>query len=243
VLIGLQLPAIRESIRGYSLQTLLAQGALFSVFLILLRLIWVFPGAEVAWQVRTRLLHQNEVRPRLRGVFVLGWTGMRGVVSLAAALALPSLVRGGGEFPRRSLIVFLTFCVICVTLVLQGITLPPLIRALGLAGASGPDCEEQEARRIVLEAAVSHLEDAKERDSAEAAALYEDLTGHYRQRLAGLQDGDHNRHLDLSLEALRVERETAIRLRDEGRINDEILRRIERELDLNESRIAAAGET
>ena len=250
VLIGLQLPAIRDSIRGYSLQTLLVEGAVFSGFLILLRLVWVFPGARVAWMVRSRLLHQHEQPQRARGVFVLGWTGMRGVVSLAAALALPAVVSGGGEFPQRNLIVFLTFCVICVTLVLQGITLPPLIRALGLAGASGPDCEEQEARRIAIEAAVSHLEDAKERDSPEAAALYEDLTGHYRHRLAALQDGDgkqgdkaqHERHVDLSLEALRVERETAIRLRDEGRINDEVLRRLERELDLSESRIVAAGE-
>ena len=98
----------------------------------------------------------------------------------------------------------------------------------------------------MIEAAVSHLEDAKEKDSEESAALYEDLTRHYRQRLASLQPGDgtqediadHDRHFELSLEALRVERETAIRLRDEGRINDEVLRRIERELDLTESRIA-----
>src|SRR5215472_1631437 len=79
---------------------------------------------------------------------------------------------------------FLTFCVIFVTLVLQGLTLPPLIRAVGLAGAAGPNCEEQQARRIVIEAAVSHLEHAKERDSSEAATLYDDLTHHYRQRLA-----------------------------------------------------------
>ena len=90
---------------------------------------------------------------------------MRGVVSLAAALALPTLLADGSPFPQRNLIVFLTFCVIFVTLVLQGITLPPLIRALGLAGAAGPNCEEREARRIVTEAAVSHLEDAKQRDS------------------------------------------------------------------------------
>jgi CPA1 family monovalent cation:H+ antiporter len=175
---------------------------------------------------------------------------MRGVVSLAAALALPPLLMDGSPFPGRSLIVFLTFCVIFVTLVLQGVTLPPLIRALGLAGAAGPNCEEQEARRIVIQAAVSHLADAKEKDSNESAALYEDLTRHYFQRLASLQGGggnqediaDHDRHLELSLEALRVERETAIRLRDEGRINDEVLRRIERELDLNESRIATIGD-
>jgi CPA1 family monovalent cation:H+ antiporter len=251
VLIGLQLPEIRASIRGYSLSTLVAEGAKFSALLILLRLAWVYPGAGIAWLVRTRLAHQNERPPRLRNIFVLGWTGMRGVVSLAAALALPAVLADGSPFPQRNLIVFLTFCVIFVTLVLQGISLPPLIRALGLAGAAGPNCEEQEARRIVIEAAVSHLEDAKNRDSRESAPLYEDLARHYRQRLASLQPGDgnkeeiadHDRHVELSLEALRVERETAIRLRDEGRINDEVLRRIERELDLSESRIASSAET
>src|SRR5690348_4336165 len=227
VLIGLQLPEIRASIRGYSLSTLVVDGAVFSVLLILLRLLWVFPGAGVAWLVRTRLLHQRERRPRPRQTFTLGWTGMRGVVSLAAALALPALLADGSPFPQRDLIIFLTFCVICVTLVLQGVTLPPLIRAFGLAGAAGPNCEEQEARRIMIDAAVSHLNDAKEKDSEEAAALYEDLTRHYHQRLASLEHGevnqgqitDHDRHLELSLEALRVERETAVRLRDEGRIN------------------------
>jgi CPA1 family monovalent cation:H+ antiporter len=250
VLIGLQLPAIRASIRGYSLSTLLMDGAVFSVVLILLRLVWVFPGAGVAWLIRTRLLHQRDRRPPARQIFILGWTGMRGVVSLAAALALPALLADGSPFPQRDLIVFLTFCVICVTLVLQGITLPPLIRALGLAGAAGPNCEELEARRIVIAAAVSHLNDAKEKDTEEAAAVYEDLTRHYDQRLASLDPGGagqepiagHNRHLELSLEALRVERETAVRLRDEGRINDDILRRIERELDLSESRIATVRE-
>jgi monovalent cation/hydrogen antiporter len=250
VLIGLQLPAIRASIRGYSLSTLVIDGAVFSVLLILLRLVWVFPGAAVGWLVRTRVLHQRERLPGRRQTFVLGWTGMRGVVSLAAALALPALLADGSPFPQRELIVFLTFCVICATLVLQGLTLPPLIRALGLAGAAGPNCEELEARRIVIDAAISHLNDAREKDSDEAAAFYEDLTRHYQQELASLQAGgvspgqvaEHDRHLELSLEALRVERETAVRLRDEGRINDDVLRRIERELDLSESRIATFRE-
>ncbi len=250
VLIGLQLPGIRASIRGYSLSTLLMDGAVFSGLLILLRLVWVYPGTGIAFLVRTRILHQDEKWPRNRRIFVLGWTGMRGVVSLAAALALPAVLANGSPFPRRNLIVFLTFCVIFVTLVLQGITLPPLIRALGLAGAAGPNCEEREARRIVIQAAVSHLGDAKDRDTKEVAPLYDDLTQHYHQRLAGLQPGgdnreeiaNHDRHLELSLEALRVERETAIRLRDEGRINDEVLRRIERELDLSESGLVAPGD-
>jgi CPA1 family monovalent cation:H+ antiporter len=248
ILIGLQLPAVRASIRGYSLSILLLYGGIFSALLILLRLAWVFPGAGISHFVRTRLGHQDERAPRARQIFVIGWTGMRGVVSLAAALALPAKLADGTPFPQRNLIVFLTFCVIVVTLVLQGITLPPLIRVLGLAGAAGPNCEEQEARRIAIDAAVSFLEEAKVKDDAESAGLYEDLASHYRKRLASLRPDDenpkditdHERYIELSLETLRVERETAIRLRNEGRINDEVLRRIERELDLSEARLATA---
>ena len=249
VLIGLQLPVIRLSIRQYSLTTLIVDGAIFSALLILLRLAWVFPGARLAWLIRTRVAHQDERPPSLRSIFVLGWTGMRGVLSLAGALALPVLLADRSPFPQRNLIVFLTFCAIFVTLVLQGITLPPLIRALGLAGAAGTNCEEREARRIVIETAVFHLEKAKE-DDRESISIYEDLVAHYRQRLANLQirngsrggSADHDRQLGLSLEALRIERETVIRLRDEGRINDDVMRRIERELDLAESRITSEGD-
>jgi CPA1 family monovalent cation:H+ antiporter len=249
-LIGLQLPAIRASIRAYSLPTLLVDGAIFSAMLILLRLMWTYPGAALAWLVRTRIGKQGLRRPSPRQTFVLGWTGMRGVVSLAAALSLPAVLADGSPFPHRNLIVFLTFCVIFVTLVLQGVTLPHLVRALGLARPAGPNCEEQEARRIVIEAAASHLREAKTKDREETAPLYEDLSRHYHQRLASVRPGDgnkedkaaHDRHVELQLEAIRVERETAIRLRDEGRINDEVLRRIERELDLSESRIATHEE-
>ncbi len=245
VLIGLQLPAIRAAIRGYSLPTLLLDGAVFSALLILLRLVWTFPGARISYFLRTRLGKQKEKPPSASQVFVVGWTGMRGVVSLAAALSLPSVIGDGSPFPQRNLIVFLTFCVIVVTLVLQGITLPPLVRALGLSGVGGPNCEEREARRIVAQAALSHLDEVKGRDNEESAGLYADLSHHYHQRLATLQPGDgnegdaadHERYVELSLEALRIERDTLVGLRNEGRINDEVLRRIERELDLSESRL------
>ncbi|HEX4769215.1 MAG TPA: Na+/H+ antiporter [Bryobacteraceae bacterium] len=246
VLIGLQLPTIRASIHDYSRLTLLTYGIVFSALLIVLRLMWVFPGAQLAYFYRHKVLHQKVHRPSAREMFIVGWTGMRGVVSLAAALALPVTLANGAPFPQRNIIVYLAFCVIVVTLVLQGITLPSLIHALGLAGAPGPNCEEQEARRIVTEAALSYLEDEKGKDDEEAIPSYDDLTRHYRQRLAGLMGdeenpdvkADHDRFVQLSLEALRVERETAIRLRNQNRINDQVLRRIERELDLTESRLA-----
>jgi Na+/H+ antiporter len=244
VLIGLQFPTIRRSIHSYHLSTILTYGAVFSVLLILLRLAWVFPGAHLSYLLRSRIGHQKEAPPGARQVFVVGWTGMRGVVSLAAALALPTLLKDGSPFPQRDLIICLTFCVILVTLVLQGLTLPPLIRLLGLAGGEGPDCEELEARRIAAQAALDQLESAKTRDREESAEIYDDLANHYRHRLATLKvDASpkdvraSERHRALFLEGLGVERTTAIRLRNEGRIGDNVLRRIERELDLDESRL------
>jgi Na+/H+ antiporter len=247
VLIGLQLPYVREEIRNYSLRELLTYGALFSAIVILLRLIWIFPGARLANLIRRRLLGQNEPLPPARQIFIVGWTGMRGVIALAAALALPETLADGTPFPQRNLIVFLTFCVILVTLVLQGLTLPALIRRLGLAAAEGLHCGEKEARRIVLESAITRIEATREQDRPEFAGVYDDLAQHYRERLDNVmgrskdQDAVGDEHyvrlLDLSLELNQVERETAVRLRNEGRINDEIYRELERELDLTEVRL------
>jgi CPA1 family monovalent cation:H+ antiporter len=248
VLIGLQLPYILDGIRGYSLRTLLIYGALFSGFLIVLRMIWVFPGAHVSNFLRRRFLHQREARPGARQVFVIGWTGMRGVISLAAAIALPQVLDNETPFAQRNLIIFLAFSVILVTLVLQGLTLPPLIRALGLDAASGPDPEERDARRTMLQAALGYLEKAEKSDKPEFAGIYEDIGRHYRQRLATLRDDWENaedgvspdfsrRSVDLSRALLQVKRQAAVRMRAEGRINDELLRQLERELDLDETRL------
>jgi CPA1 family monovalent cation:H+ antiporter len=245
VLIGLQLPNVLAGIHGYGRRTLLLYGVLFSGLVIALRLIWIFPGAYLANLIRTRILHQDAKLPAAKGILIVGWTGMRGVIALAAAIALPQTLANGAPFPQRNLIIFLAFSVIFVTLVLQGLTLPPLVRALGLAGETGPNLEEEAARREMLEAALAHLEKLRKQDETEFDAMYEDLTGHYRQRLAALtgKDADeegvsrqrHKRLSRISRELLRVERCTAVRLRNDGRINDEILRELERELDLREA--------
>src|ERR1700719_4092648 len=164
VLIGLQLPHVLAGIRGYSFPHLLLYGALFSAIVIVLRLLWMFPAGNLAYLIRTRILCQTYPKPSAKQVFVVGWTGMRGGVALAAALPLPEALSGGSPFPQRNLIIFLTFCVILVTLVLQGLTLPPLIRALALSGTSGTDEEEEEARRIITSTALSHLESARGQD-------------------------------------------------------------------------------
>ncbi|HEX5481784.1 MAG TPA: cation:proton antiporter, partial [Terriglobia bacterium] len=183
-----------------------------------------------------------------RQVFVIGWTGMRGVIALAAAISLPVTLASNKGFPQRNLIIFLTFSVILVTLVLQGLTLPALIRFLGLAGAGGPMHEEEEARRVMLTAALKRLEETREADPEGFSEVYDDLEQHYKHRLATLaedsdQGGDsqkfYTRFRDLSLDLLQVERETVIRLRNQGRIGDAAMRRLERELDLNTARLRA----
>jgi monovalent cation/hydrogen antiporter len=245
VLIGLQLPHVLEGIREYSLRTVVLYGAMFSLLVIALRMIWSFPGAFLGHLLRTRLLHQKEKMPSARGILVVGWTGMRGVIALAAAIALPQTLADGSPFPERNLIIFLSFSVIFVTLILQGLTLPPLVRRLGLAAVPGPNLEEQAARREMLQAALIHLDRSSQEDETGSAALYEDIARHYRERLARLTDDSesesrlgpqqHERLSRVSRELLRVERTTAVRLRNEGQIDDEILRQLEYELDLREA--------
>jgi Na+/H+ antiporter len=253
VLIGLQLPYVLAAIRDYSLRQLIFYGLCFSGLVIALRMLWVYPGTYLAYVIRRRVLRQNESWPESRKIFVVGWTGLRGVLALAAAISLPELLADGSAFPQRNLIIFMTFCVILVTLVLQGLTLPPLIRALGLAGTAGHNKEEQEARREILQAAMAWLEASQANEQKLDLGIYKELSRTYRKRLEILRDrgeeeteDDHREHLalrerriDAMRDVLRVERETALRLRNQGKINDEVLRHIQYELDLSETRLAA----
>lgn len=175
---------------------------------------------------------------------------MRGVVSLAAALAIPLTIDGtpdGPPFPGRDLILFLTFIVILATLVVQGLSLPPLIRWLGVKDDGSMEREEREARLKANQAALARLSEIAERDPAKADALqrlrieYED---HIRQ-LEGAEPESAGTSLRrfsseyerLSYEALRQERRTILQLRNEDVINDEVLRRIQRDIDLAEARL------
>ena len=249
LLIGLQLPYVMGSLRGYGLGTLVKYGLGFSGVLIALRLLWMYPAARVAYAIRRRVLGQEVKRPGAREVFVVGWTGMRGVVSLAAALSLPETLSGGRPFVQRSLIVFLTFAVILVTLVGQGLTLPWVIRRLGLAGKESR-AEEMEARRVMLEEAIRYLE-GEGAGEGEQRHIAEDVAHAYRHRLRAVErglaaggvageDGEPSAG-EVLTEAVRVQRRAAVRLRDEGRIGDGELGRLLEELDLTETREAARG--
>jgi monovalent cation/hydrogen antiporter len=251
ILIGLQLPQILEGIREHTFGRLLFLGAVFSAGVILLRMVWVYPGAFVSNFIRRRLLHQSEPLPGPRTVFILGWTGMRGVVALAAAISLPEFLENGAPFPQRNLIIFLTFCVIFVTLVFQGLSLPPLIRWLGLADSGAIDPEEDRARRDMIEAALAYLESARESDGPEFEPVYDELIHVQRHRLNRLdaKEGaaaDHDpRHYDRYIELTRkiraLQRATILNLRNQNQINDETLRKLEYELDLLDTQYAASG--
>ena len=148
-------------------------------------------------------------------------------------------------FSQRSMIIYLAFCLIVATLVLQGLSLPWLIRKLGLSNLGHIDDEEQEARRVMLREALVHLA-RKRSKNREQSAMFGELIASYQRRLDAMPAEreeqvkglvDHNRRTEAVLAALQVEREALIRLRNEGRIDDEVLRTLQRELDFTESRV------
>jgi CPA1 family monovalent cation:H+ antiporter len=247
LLIGLQLPYILHGIRFITVRELLTSAAELAVAVVLLRLVWVFPGAYVADFIRRRLLHQSEKLMSIRGIFVVGWTGMRGVVSLAAAIAVPAALANGQPFPERSALIFLTFSVILVTLVLQGLTLPSLIRALKLSGPTTRDPEEQKARHAMLQSALKYLEELRSSDGSEFSSAYDKLAELYRQRLADVHgESDNEEHKpsaeqrahyrSIASKLREAERSTILNMRNRKEIGDHVLRALERELDLLDTR-------
>ena len=243
ILLGLQLRTVLQGLGQYSRTQLFAYGALFSLVLISLRMIWVYPGAVIANKLRQVLQHQTTPTSP-RGIFVVGWTGMRGVVALAAANSLPYTRENGQPFAQRNLIIFLTYAVILVTLVLQGLTLPWLVRTLRLREDESDSCEEGEARRLILRAAMDFLERERLRDKRNDHT-YGDLLHQYEHRMELISDcgpdlaqAEHlNPLLHVLQETTAVEREALLHLRDEGRIGDQLHRMLEREMDLNQSRL------
>lgn len=257
VLIGLQLPYVLGQIRGMTPWKLGAYGAGFSVLLILLRLAWVFLVQYGRYWAALRRADIAEERngvpkPRVQNVFLVGWTGLRGVLSLTAAVALPEVLPSGQVFAQRSMIVYLAFCVILTTLVLQGLTLPALIRRLGLVDNGNQDEQEEETRRVLLVKALESVERERVKGSPERLGIYQDLEALYERRLASMPRRKQGRvdraaltlHADrkeAALQALGVERTALAELRAKGLADDETVRVLQRELDLAESRVHTSG--
>jgi len=246
ILIGLQLPYILSQISDLSLGRLLITGLLISAVVVVLRLIWIYPGARAAHWLRLHIQHQTEAMPGPRQLFIAGWTGMRGVVALAAAISLPRFLADGSPFPQRNVIIFLTFCVIFVTLVVQGLSLPFFIRKLGLASAEVENPEEERARYAMIDAALAYLEAGRDTDSAELAPVYDELIRIQKHHLnllpgprhaeTGYTAGEYERYQELNRSIRALQRAALLNLRNQNKIHDEVLRRLEQELDLFEIR-------
>jgi monovalent cation/hydrogen antiporter len=240
VLVGLQLPVVVDGLGDVSAARLLGYAALVSATVIALRFLWVFVSIDAPKRIAGRMTNW-------RGGVFLSWAGMRGAVSLAAALALPLTTDTGESFPGRNLILFLTFAVILVTLVGQGLTLPLVIRWLRLEDDGIEDREDAEARIKAAEAALARLEQLAAEDWVRDDTA-ERLRGAYRFRTdrfqARFDDGDDGaieaRSQDfqrLRRELLDAERDAVLELRRSGMISNDVWRRITRDLDLEDLRL------
>jgi CPA1 family monovalent cation:H+ antiporter len=262
ILIGLQLPSILDHLPGQRIGELVLYGVAISLAVIVIRIVWFFPGAYLP-----RLLpaiRHRERRPPLGNVAVGSWAGMRGVVTLAAALALPA-IPGVSFLGGRELVLFVAFMVILVTLTLQGLSLPWVLSRLGVAGEGGVR-EEKLARFTAIEAAESRLAELEGEEWAMSVQV-DFIRGYYRKRRKtvetrfGLVNHEHvpggHSHEDgvdqaadhrdrqesmrrLRLEMITAERIAVVRLRNQGAIGDDVMRAIERDLDLEELRLAEA---
>jgi Na+/H+ antiporter len=248
ILIGLQLPTVRQAATGNNLPNsqLILYALAISVAVIVVRILWVFPATYLP-RLLFKKLRKKDPYPSWRHVVIVAWTGMRGVVSLAAAMALPETKDDGTPFPGRDLILFLSFVIILATLVVQGLSLPPLIRWLGVEDDDSLENEEREARLAANKAALARLSQIAEHGAAKADALKR-LRIEYEDRISQLEatEPDHKSHRlrlfsdeyeRLSREGLKQERETILQLRNKEVINDEVLRRIQQDIDLAEARL------
>jgi CPA1 family monovalent cation:H+ antiporter len=247
ILIGLQVSTILSAPgSGRSLPSLVGMGAVITLAAIAARLVWVFATVYGHWLL-VRLRHPDAQPPELGQTFLVGWAGMRGVVSLATALALPLWT------PERDVLIFVTFCVILATLVGQGLTLPLICRAQGMDGEPAGERDEIRARAAASEAAVARIEQLAG-EWPTHLPLIEALRAQYSHRASHLgepePDGDRApldgaaqqeliEHRKIRRAVIDAERQAVLDLRDRGAIDDQAWRKVERDLDLEELRMEA----
>ena len=248
---GLQARTLFGRIAQFSLSDLLVSAAVISAVVIIARFAWIFPATYIPRWLSSRL-RRRDPSPPWQWVFVLSFTGVRGIVSLAAALAIPLTTSSGQPFPDRDLILLLTFSVILVTLVGLGLLLPAVIRALGLAQAGDREqhlerVEEQAARQQAIEAVIERLEQLRTERGLSDDIVEPLRTRHHnrlrhadRSRGGSAADRKYNDlHDDIELTLIAAEREHINTLFRNGKLKDEARRRIERELDLREAHFAS----
>jgi monovalent cation/hydrogen antiporter len=249
ILIGLQLPAIVAGLGSYSLGEAIIYAVIISIVTILIRVIWVFPGAYLP-RMLFKSIRKTEPRPTWQGVLLVAWSGMRGVVSLAAALAVPLTLTSGEAFPHRNLILFITFVVILVTLVLQGLSLKPLIRILKIPVNEMDSLKTQSlALRVQLAESVLAYLDTNYPEEIEKNDTYKRVRDRYermieisRKRLETEESEDESssflpHYRQMLIEIVEIRRKELNHFRQTGDYDEELIRERERELDLEEARL------
>ena len=246
IITGLEVPLLLRALAPATAIRLVGIGIVVSLVLVVVRALWIFPTAFLA---PARARRAPTAPPAARTSLVLSWAGMRGVVSLAVALALPLTLPEGGPFPAREALLIVTLTVIVFTLLGQGLTLPWLIRAA--PPGHRPELREEEAaaRQELVEAATRRIDQLYPVWPGHRPLLdrlrdtYQHRSEHVeRQRDAagtGAEDREIIEHREIQRTVIDSEREALLRLRAEGAIDDDVLRALERELDLDERRIDA----
>ncbi|MCX4636275.1 Na+/H+ antiporter [Streptomyces sp. RPA4-5] len=247
-LIGLQLPVVVRGLGEFSGAQALGYAAVLFAVVVVSRFVWVFPGTYLP-RVLSARIRTREPDTRWTAPVVIGWAGMRGVVSLAIAFSIPAAAHGGESFPARNLVLFLTFTTVIATLVIQGLTLPPLIRALRLPG---PDAQaetlaeaqaQNEASRAAEECLEARLQDPRNALPGPLADRLRNVLERRRnsvwERLGAANEvtgeSADETYRRLARDMIEAERRVFVRLRDDGRIDDEMLRTLLRRLDLEEA--------
>jgi len=241
ILIGLQLSGILGRLTGYSATELVLYGTLVSAVAIAVRFAWIYPATYLPRMVSARL-RERDPAPTEAELFIMSWCGMRGIVSLAAALALPLALEGGAPFPGRDLIIFLTFVVIAVTLVVQGLSLALLIRTLRVGTDWSEHEEEQHARFALGKAAIAAIDELAAKESV-AAKIAERIRAEFAEKVriappgGQVLSGGADVAQRLRRAAIRAERQELIRIWRENKISDDVLHHLEEDLDYQESRL------
>jgi len=250
ILVGLELPMAVAALHEYGVRTLVVVVVAVSAAAILVRMVWVFPGTYLL-NGTMRLFGRPEPNPPWQNVIFIGWAGLRGADSLVIALSLPLAVATGAPFPGRDLILFLTFAIIFVTLVVQGLSLKAVIRGLGLK----PDPEiarEMSAARarlavVGLEALDALAADEPGAEDAKKALRlkYEHVAHRFQARLVNKRNARDEARIEayrtMRLKMLGAERDALILMRDKDEISDDILREIQHDLDLEQVLLEQPG--
>ena len=264
ILVGLQLPYVMRALDRLPLSTLLGEAALVSLTVVVVRILWVMPSAYLFRIFFRWLRHTNEPLPSWKIVFFISWAALRGGESLVFALAIPLTTAAGARFPAREQIIFITFCVIFITLVVQGTTLAPLAKWLGIGVDEDEAAEEAHARLAVAEAGIRVLADpaiagsdyqevvrylrqrhlqrarrwaAREEDevahqSAPDELAHEHFTVAPSHEAAAIDERRAEVYRRVRAAMLDAEQGAVIELRDRGVIGDDVMRRVQRDLDL-----------